>query len=206
MLFTATQLNTQEGNINSSSHPWHAAKEWSAFESGNKEDRGGKAEGRRDAGYERQGQLELKQLHKLLPTLENEILVSGLLKTPNDMGITCTWGNDHGHEVSTSYIPTSNRTVWDLNYIGKSTLHNSTRIKGTCKKLDGFLVWSSSRTNSGQRFHFSAQSKWQHFLTAFFWPTACAPGSDSTRCLQTVPGTRMQKSSSTCSCADPGPC
>lgn len=52
--------NTQEGNINSSSHSWHVAKEWSAFESGNKEDRGGKSEGRRDAGYERWRQLEMK--------------------------------------------------------------------------------------------------------------------------------------------------
>lgn len=44
----------------------------------------------------------------------------------------------HGHKVSTSYIPNTSRTMWDLNYIGKSTLHSSTRIKGTCKKLDGF--------------------------------------------------------------------
>lgn len=45
-----------------------------------------------------------------------------------------------GHNISTSYIPNTSKTTWDLNCIGKSTLHRSTRIKGTCKKFHGCLV------------------------------------------------------------------
>lgn len=36
----------------------------------------------------------------------------------------------------TPYIPNTSRILWDLNYIGKSKMHSSIRIKGMCKNMD----------------------------------------------------------------------
>lgn len=54
------------------SHSWHNTKGRSAFESGNKDDISGKAEGRRDAGYERQA-VRNWNLVTWTSTLENEL-------------------------------------------------------------------------------------------------------------------------------------